>query len=235
MDKNLWETKKRLSYIKIGVFFLAGLSLLFITLISIKDFSLFKPGYKIKVIFDFAEGMKRASPVRFCGVDVGEVQGVAILNSVGGPRIQAEVNIREKIKIPQGSYFFINSLSLFGEKYLEITPPEQFSGYIKEGETVQGVSPIPLFRLFSSFNKTMDELRTFVREGEIKESLGNTVRNFEDISLEVKKIILDVRNEKGVLGKLFYDDSLYRETEEFILDIKKHPWKLLHKPREQRR
>ncbi len=234
MSKNVWEIKKRLSYIKIGIFFLVGISLLFMALISIKDFSLFRPGYKIKVVFDFAEGMKRASPVRFCGVDVGEVQEVVVRNGKNGPHIQAKVNIQRGIKIPQGSYFFINSLSLFGEKYLEITPPEEFSEYVKEGETVEGVSPVPLFKLFSSFSKTMSELRAFIKEGEIKESLENTVRNLEDITLEAKGLIKDVRNKRGTIGRLFYDDSLYQETEEFISDIKKNPWKLLYKPKDRR-
>ncbi|MCF7886794.1 MAG: MlaD family protein [Candidatus Omnitrophica bacterium] len=234
MSKNVWEIKKRLSYIKIGIFFLVGISLLFMALISIKDFSLFRPGYKIKVVFDFAEGMKRASPVRFCGVDVGKVQGIGVINGKDGPHIQVKVNIQRGIKIPQGSYFFINSLSLFGEKYLEITPPDKFSEYIKEGEIVEGVSPVPLFKLFSSFSKTMSELRAFIKEGEIKESLENSVRNLEDITLEAKGLIKDVRNKRGTIGRLFYDDSLYQETEEFISDIKKNPWKLLYKPKDRR-
>ncbi|MCF7873963.1 MAG: MlaD family protein [Candidatus Omnitrophica bacterium] len=232
MSKNIWEIKKRLSYIKIGIFFLVGLSLLFIALVSIKDFSLFKPGYKIKVVFDFAEGMKRASPVRFCGVDVGEVQEVIVVNGTDGPKVQAKVNIQREVKLPQGSYFFINSLSLFGEKYLEITPPDEFSGYIKKGETVEGISPVPLFKLFSSFSKTMSELRTFIKEGEIKKYLENSIKNLEDITLEVKGIMMDIRDKKGTVGKLLYDDSLYRQTEEFISDIKKNPWKLLHKPKD---
>jgi hypothetical protein len=37
------------------------------------------------------------------------------------------------------------------------------------------------------------------------------------------------------VGKLFYDDSLYQETEEFIADIKKNPWKLLYKPKDRRK
>jgi phospholipid/cholesterol/gamma-HCH transport system substrate-binding protein len=233
--KNLWEIKKRLSYIKIGVFFVVGLFLLFIVLVSIKDFSLFRSGYKIKVVFDFAEGMKRASPVRFCGVDIGEVKEVVVLNQNNSSCVQVKVNIQRGIKIPKGSYFFINSLSLFGEKYLEITPPDNFSQYIKEEEIVEGISPVPLFKLFSNFSNTMNELRSFVKEGEIKESLENTIKNLEDISIEAKGLIKDVRNKKGTVGKLFYDDSLYQETEEFIADIKKNPWKLLYKPKDRRR
>lgn len=234
MAKNLWERRKRLSYIKMGVFFLIGLSLLFVALVSVQDFSLFQAGYKITVCFDFAEGMKKASPVRFCGVDVGEIQEVLVVNGVDGPHVEAKVNIKKGTKIPKGSHFFINSLSLFGEKYLEITPPPVFSGYIKKGETIKGISPVPLYEIFSGFSKTMEELRSFVQEGELKNSLENTVKNLEDISLEAKELILDIRAKKGTVGRLLYDDSLYRETEEFITDIKKNPWKLLHKPKEGR-
>lgn len=230
MGKNLWEIRKRFFYIKVGVFFLGGLFLLFVALVAIKDINLFKQGYKIQVIFDFAEGMKRASPVRFCGVDVGEVREVVIASDAAGPHVQARVNLEKGVKIPKGSYFFINSLSLFGEKYLEITPPEEFSGYVKEGETVKGISPVPLFKSFANFSKTMDELRSFVQEGEIKESLQNTMKNLEEISLEAKGLIKGVRNKRGTIGRLFYDDSLYQQTEEFITDIKNNPWKLLYKP-----
>jgi hypothetical protein len=41
----------------------------------------------------------------------------------------------------------------------------------------------------------------------------------------------DIRDKKGTVGKLFYDDSLYTKTEEFIEELKQHPWKLLHKPK----
>jgi hypothetical protein len=61
------------------------------------------------------------------------------------------------------------------------------------------------------------------------------MKNLEDISIEAKGLIKDVRNKKGTVGKLFYDDSLYQETEEFIADIKKNPWKLLYKPKDRRK
>lgn len=235
MAKDVWEIKKRLSYVKVGIFFLTGLMILFIALISIKDVTFFMPGQEVKVIFEFAEGIKRASPVRFCGVDVGEVREVTVLDSPKGPRVQVRVNIERGINIPRDSYFFINSLSLFGEKYIEITPPAELSGYIKAGETVKGISPVPLFQLFAGFSKTMEELRNFIEEGDLRSTLEQTVINLEGITSETKELILDIKEQKGTVGRLLYDDSLYRRTEEFLLDIQQNPWKLLHKPRERGR
>ena len=183
------------------------------------------------VKFQFAEGLRASSPVRYCGVDVGEVKKVIIREILGESRVYVYVNIRKDIKISKDSQFFINSLSLFGEKYLEINPPEVTVGYINPGSVVDGISPVALFTVFSNFTKTMKEVEEFVKEGKIKTTIENSLSNIEDITLDLKSIVGDMRNKKGTIGRLLYDDSLYNVTEEFISDIKEHPWKLLHKPR----
>ena len=98
-----------------------------------------------------------------------------------------------------------------------------------------GISPIPLFSVFSTFTKTMEEVRSFITEGDIRTSVENTVANLEDITLSLKGLLQDMKDKKGTIGRLLYDDSLYQVTEEFLIDIKENPWKLLYKPREERR
>lgn len=234
MVKNLWEKKQSLIYIKIGSFFLIGFILLFFTLLSIREVSFFKGSYNVTVKFEFVEGLRPSSPARFCGVDVGEVKKVLVIEEKSKPWVYVQVKIQNGIKIPKGSYFFVNSLSLFGEKYLEITPGAEVTTYINKGDIVEGVSPMPLFNVFSSFTKTMEEVRAFVKEGKLKASFENILGNMESISFELKGLIEDMKDKKGTIGKLFYDDSLYETTEEFIADLKAHPWKLLHKPKRKK-
>ncbi len=231
MPKNIWDREKSFKYIKIGSFFLVAFLLFFISLLSIREINLFKGTYPITVKFEFAEGLREASPVRFCGVDVGEVKKVEVKEEENKSLVYAYINLQDGVKIPSHSHFFINSLSLFGEKYLEITPPAIFTDYIKEAETVEGISPVPLFSVFATFTKTMEEVRLFVKEGKIKNSFENILANMEDISSGIKGLIEDVRKKKGTVGRLLYDDSLYQTTEEFIKDLQRHPWKLLHKPK----
>jgi ABC-type transporter Mla subunit MlaD len=142
------------------------------------------------------------------------------------------LKIDKSSNIPKNSYFFINGLSLFGEKYLEIIPPENAQGYIKAGDIVEGISPTPLFHVITNFNKTMREINEFVKDGKVRHSFENTIANVEKISEDVKQLVEDVRNKKGTIGRLFYDDSLYVKTEEFIEELKQNPWKLLHKPKD---
>jgi hypothetical protein len=36
------------------------------------------------------------------------------------------------------------------------------------------------------------------------------------------------------MGRLLYDDSLYKEIEALIIDLRKHPWKLFKKTKEKK-
>ena len=118
MGKYLLDRNKIFMYLKVVSFFLIGFFLFFITFFSIKEAPIFKGTYIIIAKFNFAEGLRPSSPVRFCGVDVGDVQKVVIEEEKSVPLVYVYAKIHKGIHIPRGSYFFINSLSLFGEKYL---------------------------------------------------------------------------------------------------------------------
>jgi ABC-type transporter Mla subunit MlaD len=197
MKRRLWDVRKYLLELRTGAFLIGAFILLFITVLSMRELTFFKGTYLVQVKFKFAEGMRAASPIRFCGVDVGEVKEVLIREEDDRPVVFVQAKIQNGVRIPKGSYFFINSLSLFGEKYLEVTPPEVITDYLKEGDIAVGISPTPLFHVFDSFTKTMNEVNDFVKDGKIRTSVEHTVINLEELTA----------------------------------DIKKNPWKLLHKPR----
>lgn len=235
MSKNLGDKARSITYIKIGSFFLIGFLLFFLTLISIREVNVFKGTYIINVRFDFAEGLRPSSPVRFCGVDVGEVKAVKVTEEGLKPLVYVQAKIEKGVNVPKNSYFFINSLSLFGEKYLEIDPPEKSEAYLIEGQTVEGISPVPLFSLFATLSKTMNDIGTIVGDNDTQDTVSSILDNLNGISSEVNNILKDMRNKKGTLGRFLYDDSLYESADEFMRDLKAHPWKLLYKPKELRK
>ncbi len=229
------DKHKSWEHIKVGAFFLGGITIAIFTFISMKEFIALKGTYSATVMFEFAEGLRTASPVRFCGVDVGEVKHVEIKNNNDKPVVYVEIKVLDTVKIPKGSYFFINSLSLFGEKYLEITPPAEVVSNIKEGDILKGISPIPLFNVFATFTETMEKVKLFIEEGKIKTSLEKTIANIEAITVTLKDFAGVLNSKDGTIGKLIHDDSLYKVAEEFVSDLKEHPWKLLHKPKEKKK
>ncbi len=235
MKRKAWDIRRYLVEIKLGIFFLVALFLFFIAIMSIREVSFFKGTYLIKVKFNFVEGLKTASPVRFCGVDIGEVGKLQIRKEKNRPVVYVYAKVEKGINIPEGSKFFINSLSLFGEKYLEIIPPSLPSGkYLKEGATIEGVNSLPLFNVVMAVHDTALKLQNFIEDSNIKNQLEESLGNINDITAEFKNIITDARLKEGTLGKFLYDDSLYIKAEELLDDLKKHPWKLLYKPKEKK-
>ncbi|MFA5271318.1 MAG: MlaD family protein [Candidatus Omnitrophota bacterium] len=235
MANNFTNIKKYFAEVKVGAFFVGAILILLLTLISMRSFNFLKQKNEYKVKFNFSEGLRSSSPVRFCGVDVGEVKDVEVKQEADlQPFVYVNIKVDSNVNIPKNSYFFINSLSLFGEKYLEIVPPAKPQGYLVTGEMVEGISPTPLFNVLTNFNKTMEEVNEFVKNGKIRDSLQNTITNIEKISSDVRCLMEDVKNKKGTLGRLFYDDSLYTKTEELIDEIKQNPWKLLHKTKDSK-
>lgn len=235
MKKGWFEMKRFSVEIKVGSFFIVATLLFFIALLSIRQVTFFKGAYTIRVKFDFVEGLRSASPVRYCGADVGEVKKVEVKDEGARPFVYVYTKITEDTRIPKNSHFLINSLSLFGEKYLEIIAPSQPQGYFKDNDIAEGLSPKPLFNVLVDFDKAMQELHAFIKEEKIRTSFENTLTNVEEITFKIKGIVDDIKSKQGNLGKFLYDDSLYRKTEELMDDLKRHPWKLLHKTKEKKK
>jgi ABC-type transport system involved in resistance to organic solvents, periplasmic component len=110
--------------LKVGIFVLIALIVLSGFVFLISDVSLFRPGMSLKVVFGFANGLKKAAPVRLAGVDVGKVLDIRIFYDNQAQRTKIEVSawLTGDTKVPVDSTAWINQLGLLGEKYLENYP-----------------------------------------------------------------------------------------------------------------
>jgi phospholipid/cholesterol/gamma-HCH transport system substrate-binding protein len=192
--------------LKVGVFIMIGIMILFIIVFSIGDVYLVKKGYHIKAKFNFASGIGPAAPIRLAGVGVGRVEGIRIVYDEKERRSKAEIYawIQEGTKIEKDSIVTINTLGLLGEKYLEIIPGNADKGFLKNNEMVTGKDPV------------------------IMEKLTENLVKLSDSAVD---IVDRLKKGEGTVGKLLTDDAIYNNLEAFTADIKAHPWKLLNKPR----
>jgi len=194
--------------LKVGVFVFIGIIMLFIIVFSIGKIYLFEPGYKIRVLFNFAGGLGDASPVRLAGVNVGEVNDIRIFydESIMRTRVEVVAWIKKNIAVEKNSIARINTLGLLGEKYLEIMPGSQDSGIVEENGILIGEDPI-----------VMDEL----------------AEDLKDLADSAGVVMSRLDRGEGTIGKLLTEDGLYNEVEAFVKDIRAHPWKLFMKGKEQ--
>jgi len=195
--------------LKVGVFVFAGLVILAFFVLSIGKFRTWTSGYDITFLFDFVNGVKIGAPVRFAGMDVGEVKKIEFNFIPQEQKTQVQIHswVRRGIKIPMDSTIWINTLGLLGEKYVEIMPGSDYSQCLESGQAMAGVDPIPMHVVFRSAKGIIDNLNETVTK---------------------------INAGEGTAGKFLGDDTLYNNLEELSEDLKRHPWKLLWKTKEDK-
>ncbi len=239
--------KKANLELKVGIFVFFALVVLIMLVFKAGDFYM-KPGYTVRLIFDFVSGIDRGSAVRLAGVGVGEVSGIRIIRSAEGAT-QAEVMARidQGIAIEEDADIRINALGLLGEKYVEILPGTAGNKILGNGSVLTGKTPVLLDKLTESGNRlvhkmerTVDNINEVVTDPKFKESVKNTfgsservTKNLESTTDDLKdaaksaRIVLGrLRDGEGSIGRLMKNDQMAKDLEDFVKDIKAHPWKL---------
>ncbi|MFH0840163.1 MAG: MlaD family protein [Candidatus Omnitrophota bacterium] len=200
------NTKEMSFEVKVGIFILVGFVILLIMIFSISDIYFIKPGYHIKVTFNFANGIAMSAPVRLAGIEVGEISGIKVYYDTAEHKTKVEISawIRKNVLIEADAQAVINTLGILGEKYLEIFPGEDRHNFLKDGSTLVGKDPV---------------------------SMEDMTGQFKELAESATVIMKRLEEGEGTIGKFLTDDSIYNNLDEFTADIKENPWKLFNKPK----
>lgn len=235
---------------KVGIFVVAAVALLGYLVFKSGDFYL-KPGYTVRFIFDYVSGITVGSPVRLAGVDVGEVTNITVMRSPeGATQVEVSCRINQGAMIEDDAEVRINSLSLLSEKYIEILPGSPGAPTLKGGSVLVGKTPI-IFeritdsgsRLLNKLETTVDNLNTVVTDKDfqanVKATFGNankTALNLQEATDDIRDaaksariVLARLRDGEGTVGRLLKDDTIAKDMEAMVKDLKKNPWKLFKK------
>ncbi|XFA72694.1 MlaD family protein [Thermosynechococcaceae cyanobacterium Okahandja] len=113
----------------VGLFILAGLGILGISLLWLRGNIAGANSYTLEVDLESAPGLAVGTQVRFRGVQVGRVTEIGF--GPNGVRVALRVN---NVLIPRGAVPEIRQSSFIGQAHLDFTPPEVVSE-IPEGVT----------------------------------------------------------------------------------------------------
>jgi|CXWL01.1.fsa_nt_gi phospholipid/cholesterol/gamma-HCH transport system substrate-binding protein len=216
--------------LKVGAFVLIAIGCLTVAILSVGNFSFFEKGKKLDVIFGFANGLKKAAPVRLAGVEAGLVKSIDILTEGNEMKVKVELLIDDGIAIPADSNISINQLGLLGEKYVEVTPGKS-QQMIQQGGRVLGVDPVPVDRItqrIDSMTAQLEKTMHGINNGILTQE--NT-RSLSEILSGVKNIVNEIQQGKGTLGMFLYNPNIYKNLDELSSDLKTNPWKLLYRPK----
>jgi phospholipid/cholesterol/gamma-HCH transport system substrate-binding protein len=138
--------------------------------------------YGLKTVFDNVAGLKEGAPVRVAGVEVGSVTGIVFM----GDRVEVLMELSKEMqsRVTDRSEAALGSVSLLGEAAVDITASSEGMP-LPEWSYVRSRPPAP----------------------SISDVATRTTQSLE----EVAKLLENVRKGRGTIGRLFTDESLYRE------------------------
>jgi hypothetical protein len=64
--------------------------------------------------------------------------------------------------------------------------------------------------------------------------MHEVTRLAKDIGTNIDDIFIQINKKEGTVGKLIYDDTIYKELEALVADVRKNPWKLFIKQKEKK-
>jgi phospholipid/cholesterol/gamma-HCH transport system substrate-binding protein len=219
--------------LKVGAFVVAAIICLTFIIVSVSSFSFFEKGQKMHVTFGYANGLKKAAPVRLAGVQAGNVKSIDVYTDAGthSMKVRVDITIDKGIGIPVDSLVSINQLGLLGEKYVEITPG-QSGQMMTEGGTFNGVDPVPVEKitkridsLTSKLEQSIDSINAGVLSQKNTQAFTETMEGLSGIMTKINK-------GQGTIGQLVGNPSIYQNLDELSADLKNNPWKLLYRPKQ---
>ncbi|MDP8266578.1 MAG: MlaD family protein [Candidatus Aceula meridiana] len=205
---------------KVGLFVVICLLALFYMAYRTGKLDLRAKGYYVYVIFDEAAGLGNKAPVMLNGLEIGKVVEIKPTYEGGLTKIKLKVWLEDEARIREGSTLSIKMMGMMGEKYIQISSSDNKNFVVPE-TVVKGDTYVDLDVLLRNINSLVEENKNSVFEalnslnmllgnlnetvGENRESLTRIIQNFETTS---------------------------QNFEEYSDDLKRNPWKLLFKTKE---
>ena len=191
--------RKQLTWteLRVGLFVLAGTVLLVVVIFYVTGAGgAIGPKYRLHTFLPEVDGLSVGAPVRVDGVEVGNVERIAIAVPKPGTPPLKNRNIEVVMRIGKSAQTYIRSDSsaglitegLLGNRYVDID-----RGFV--GHVLQNEDEIP--------GREEKALKQVVeRSADLMENLSN-------ISKEASSVLDDVRNGRGSLGKFMVDPEAY--------------------------
>jgi phospholipid/cholesterol/gamma-HCH transport system substrate-binding protein len=186
--------------IKLGIFVTIGIVVFILGIYFIGERQqLFRSSFRISGVFRDVAGLQAGNNVRFSGINVGTVEDIKIVSDTS---VRVEILIDENTRkfIKKDAVASIGSEGLMGNKILIISPGTGSKPVIENNDAIRTVQPI-----------NMDAVLV---------SLKTTIDNTANIANDLSKITNNIQSGGGTIGKLLMDQSLAKNFDSSMVDLK---------------
>lgn len=232
--------------VKLGLFVLAGLVFLIVTLYMIgKNRNLFGSTFTIKASMNTVNGLTPGNNVRFKGIDVGTVKDIEL---AGDSSILVVMVIDDKVRpyIKQNAIASIGTDGLMGNKLVNINSQSESAPPVGEGAVIRSREPIETDEMLRTLNTTnntvervtrnLDEITVKLNSSKslwnlladtlITHDLKQAVSDFRDagahtaaMTANAKEIVSRFGTGEGLAGTLFTDTTLTHRLDNSMTKI----------------
>jgi phospholipid/cholesterol/gamma-HCH transport system substrate-binding protein len=221
----------RMQTIRIGLFFILGLALLWVTFESLNGGRVFKQkGYTLTARFDNLKGLRDGDDVLMAGVRIGAVAQTRL----AGRQAEAVLRIEPTIAIASDAVAMVAQSSLLGANHLEVTVGSSGVPRLEPGSVLKTRDTVDMNEVIAKLGSLGDRLEKVVTE--IGENLGggeggslftkidklvtaNGPKLTETVS-NLQEITAKIRTGEGTLGHLVNDPKLHDELLASVGEIK---------------
>ena len=183
--------------IKIGVFVIAGLTVLVLAIFFIGNKkSLFSTTFNVHGRFKNVNGLQVGNNARFAGINVGVVEDIQIVNDT---TVNVVLTLNESVKkfIKKDAKLSIGSDGLMGDKLVTILPGgAETNEMVKNGDQLEGVNPFDVDKIIAKFTKIAD--------------------NAGDLVQGLSTLVNKVNSGKGTIGRLLNNDQMAKNMESTV-------------------
>lgn len=238
---------KSFSNFKLGVFVLAGLAFLILSLYLIgKNKNIFGATFMVKAHFRNVQGLTSGNNVRYAGIQVGTVKKITILDN---EQIEVELLIDNKMKpyIRKNANATIATDGLMGNKVVNILPVPGNADPVVPGDILITDEVPGLDNMISTFSGTNNDLAVVVAElkrfmlrinsssalwsvlndSSLSRNLNVSLENIRQATArantmvgDLDGLLLDVKNGKGSLGAILTDTAIAENLNVALMQIK---------------
>ena len=174
--------------LKIGIVAVAAMILAVMIIVAVGgQAGFFWQQYTLKTRFANVQGLKSGAVVRVAGVEVGKVDDIQF----SGSEVEVTLSVKKDMqsRITDQSRASIGSLSLLGEPIIDISPSS---------------SGTPL------------QNGAYIQSGRTPGQLSDVAEGATQSLEQITAMLRDLRAGKGTIGRLFTDDQLYKEINQFV-------------------
>ncbi len=196
------EHQLRWAQLRVGLTVIfAGVTLAVLIFLMSGTTSLFARKLHLVAFIDNAEGLRVGAPVRLQGVDIGNVTAIRVVPDHEPLSVQVimKIGTRYAFNIRKDSLISLSTAGVLGETFVDIDSTQARGPQVIDWEVLQA--------------QAQPGLQDVVRASQ------GTIQNLDVLVRRIDRIVTFVESGKGSIGKLIYDEALYRRLNTTLIQF----------------